>query len=80
MTSINIDNSLDPLLTLAEVAKILRCSHRTIRRLIKSGRLRAVQTGRCYRFRCQDVSELVRRSLTTGHARPSEPERRLDAK
>jgi excisionase family DNA binding protein len=58
-------NLLDPLLTLAEVAKILRCSQRTVRRLIRSGRLKAVQTGRCYRFRQKDLAELIAKSLTT---------------
>jgi len=55
---------LEPLLTIAEVAKILRCSERTIRRLIRSGRLRAVQTGHCYRFLRQDLTEFIRSSLT----------------
>ena len=58
-------NLLQPLLTIAEVAKILRCSQRTIRRLIQSGRLRAVQAGRMYRFRGRDIAEFVQRSLTT---------------
>jgi excisionase family DNA binding protein len=62
----------DPLLTLVEVSKILRCSERTIRRFILSGKLTAVQTGRCYRFRRQDLAEFVRRSLTSSRARSRE--------
>jgi excisionase family DNA binding protein len=58
-------DGLDPLLTVVEVAKILRCSERTIRRRVKSGRLAAVQVGRRFTFRPQDVAEFVRRSLTT---------------
>lgn len=55
---------LEPLLTTAEVAKILRCSDKTIWRLIASGKLKAVKTGRCYRFRRHDVSEFVQRGLS----------------
>jgi excisionase family DNA binding protein len=63
---------LSPLHTIAEAAKILRCSERTIRRLIWSGRLRAVQVGRCYRIRRHDLSELLRASLTTPPAEQDE--------
>lgn len=69
MNSIEEISLFEPLLTIAEVARVFRCSQRTIRRLIKSGRLRAVQTGRCYRFRREDVSEFMRRSLTTAKMR-----------
>lgn len=69
-TSDGIDTTdLTPLLTIAEVAKILRFSQRTVRRLIQSGRLSAVKLGRCYRFTRHDVTEFVRSSLTTNPAR-----------
>jgi excisionase family DNA binding protein len=60
---------LAPLLTIAEVARILKSSQRTVRRLIQSGKLSAVKMGRCYRFRRHDVTEFVRSSLTTNAAR-----------
>ncbi len=69
-TKDDIEISLaDSLLTVAEVSKMLRCSERTIRRFILSGKLTAVQTGRCYRFRRHDLAEFVRRSLTSSRAR-----------
>lgn len=57
------DSLLEPLLTTSEVARILRCSDKTIWRLIASGKLKAVKTGRCYRFRRHDVSEFIKRGL-----------------
>ena len=63
---------LEILFTLPEVARILRCSERTIRRLIRSGRLRAVHTGRCYRFQREDVRRFVQHCLTTSSLVPSQ--------
>jgi excisionase family DNA binding protein len=54
---------IEDLYELDQVAQILRCSHKTIYRLISSGRLGAVRWGRSYRFRRQDVQEFVRGSL-----------------
>ncbi len=54
---------IEDLYKLSQVAQILRCSHKTIYRLISSGRLGAVRWGRSYRFRRQDVQEFVRGSL-----------------
>ncbi len=54
---------IEDLYELNQVAKILRCSRKTIYRLISSGRLGAVRWGRSYRFRRQDVQEFVRSSL-----------------
>lgn len=54
---------IEDLYELSQVAQILRCSHKTIYRLISSGRLGAVRWGRSYRFRRQDVQEFVRGSL-----------------
>src|SRR5574341_874757 len=62
------ENNLQPsviedLYELGQVAQILRCSRKTIYRLISSGRLGAVRWGRSYRFRRQDVQEFVHGSL-----------------
>jgi excisionase family DNA binding protein len=54
---------IEDLYELSQVAQILRCSRKTIYRLISSGRLGAVRWGRSYRFRRQDVQEFVRGSL-----------------
>jgi len=56
---------IEDLYELSQVAQILRCSRKTIYRLISSGRLGAVRWGRSYRFRRQDVQEFVRSSLIT---------------
>jgi len=50
---------IEDLYELSQVAQILRCSRKTIYRLISSGRLGAVRWGRSYRFRRQDVQEFV---------------------
>ncbi len=54
---------IEDLYEMNQVAQILRCSRKTIYRLISSGRLGAVRWGRSYRFRRQDVQEFVRGSL-----------------
>jgi len=56
---------IEDLYEMKQVAQILRCSRKTIYRLISSGRLGAVRWGRSYRFRRQDVQEFVRGSLIT---------------
>ena len=56
---------IEDLYAMSQVAQILRCSRKTIYRLISSGRLRAVRWGRSYRFRREDVQEFVRSSLIT---------------
>lgn len=43
------------ILTIAEVAKILKISEATVRRWIKTGKLPAFQLGRKYRIRQKDV-------------------------
>jgi excisionase family DNA binding protein len=50
---------LRPLLTVPEVAALLRLSPRSIRRLIADGRLPVVRLGRAIRIRPQDVEALV---------------------
>lgn len=55
--------AIEDLYEMSQVAQILRCSRKTIYRLISSGRLGAVRWGRSYRFRRQDVQEFVHGSL-----------------
>jgi excisionase family DNA binding protein len=64
-TENNLPLGIEDLYELSQVAQILRCSRKTIYRLISSGRLGAVRWGRSYRFRRQDVQEFVRSSLIT---------------
>lgn len=45
----------EPLLTVAEVAGIMRVSNMTVYRLIKSGQLGAIRVGKNYRIRRSDV-------------------------
>jgi excisionase family DNA binding protein len=49
------DQARPRLLTPAEVADMLRVSTMTVYRLIKSGELRALQIGKSYRLREDDV-------------------------
>lgn len=52
------------LLTVGEVASMMRVSNMTVYRLIKRGQLDAVRVGRSYRIRRQDlVSYLMRSSV-----------------
>jgi excisionase family DNA binding protein len=45
----------EPLLTVGEVATVMRVSNMTVYRLIKSGELRAVRVGKAYRLLEDDV-------------------------
>ncbi len=45
----------EPLLTVGEVANLMRVSNMTVYRLIKSGQLSAVRVGKNYRIRRGDV-------------------------
>ena len=56
---------IEDLYEMSQVVQMLRCSRKTIYRLISSGRLGAVRWGRSYRFRRQDVQEFVSSSLIT---------------
>jgi excisionase family DNA binding protein len=47
----------EPLLTVGEVAQIMRVSNMTVYRLIKSGQLSAVRVGKNYRVRRSDVDK-----------------------
>ena len=57
----------EPLLTVGEVAELMRVSNMTVYRLIKSGQLAAVRVGKNYRIRRSDVSRyLDERAVRTG--------------
>lgn len=53
---------IQDLYPLVQVAKILRCSRKSVYRLISTGRLKAVRWGRSYRFRPEDIQQFVRES------------------
>jgi excisionase family DNA binding protein len=49
----------DPLLTVGEVAGLMRVSNMTVYRLIKSGQLAAIRVGKNYRLRRRDVERYL---------------------
>lgn len=49
----------EPLLTVGEVAQMMRVSNMTVYRLIKSGQLSAVRVGKNYRIRRADVDRYL---------------------
>lgn len=49
----------DPLLTVGEVAGVMRVSNMTVYRLIKSGQLAAIRVGKNYRIRRTDVDKYL---------------------
>lgn len=53
----------DRLLTVGEVAELMRVSNMTIYRLIKSGELNATRVGRSYRLRQRDVDEYLTKGI-----------------
>jgi excisionase family DNA binding protein len=50
----------EPLRTVAEAAKILNVSEKTVRRLIKAGDLRAIRIGGLLRIDQADLEDLIR--------------------
>ena len=52
------------LLTVNEVADLLRVSRMTVYRLIKEGQLKALRVGRSYRLREDDVDEYLSERYT----------------
>lgn len=62
---------MDGLLTVAEVAGLLRVSTMTVYRLIRTGELPAVRVGRNYRVRRNDLDMYLREKVV-------EPERAAD--
>lgn len=49
----------EPLLTVGEVAGLMRVSNMTVYRLIKSGQLSAIRVGKNYRIRRTDVDKYL---------------------
>ena len=57
----------EPLLTVGEVATVMRVSNMTVYRLIKSGQLSAIRVGKNYRIRRSDVERyLTDRAVNVG--------------
>ena len=52
------------LLTVSEVADLLRVSRMTVYRLIKDGEMSALRVGRSYRLRDDDVDDYLSRRYT----------------
>ena len=49
----------DSLLTVGEVAQVMRVSNMTVYRLIKSGQMAAIPVGKNYRIRRRDVEKYL---------------------
>jgi excisionase family DNA binding protein len=49
----------EPLLTVGEVANMMRVSNMTVYRLIKSGQLGAIRVGKNYRLRRGDIEDYL---------------------
>ena len=54
------------LLTVAEVATLMRVSRMTVYRLIRRGQLKAIRVGRNYRVREDDLSEYLESQAVSG--------------
>lgn len=54
--------AISRLMTVAEVASLMRVSRMTVYRLIRRGLLRAVRVGRNYRVREEDLSQYLETS------------------
>ena len=57
------DLSESRLLTIAEVAAMMRVSKMTVYRLVHGGELAALRVGRSFRVREEDVDEYLRKSF-----------------
>ncbi len=56
---------LSRLLTVAEVAAVMRVSRMTVYRLIRRGQLKAIRVGRNYRVREEDLTTYLERASVT---------------
>ncbi|MBW3562364.1 MAG: helix-turn-helix domain-containing protein [Actinobacteria bacterium] len=63
---------MDQLLTVAEVAELLRVSTMTVYRLIRSGELPAVRVGRNYRVRRGDLDSYLQEQVVEPEQRAGE--------
>jgi len=59
-------NPISRLLTVAEVATVMRVSRMTVYRLIRRGQLKAIRVGRNYRVREDDLSEYLDSQAVSG--------------
>ena len=66
MTPPDSRGGVEPLLTIADVAEILRLSVRSIRRLVGEDQLRVIRIGRALRVRREDLRSFLDAS---GHGR-----------
>jgi len=64
------DRFTNRLLTVNEVANVLRVSNMTVYRLVKSGQISAIRVGKNYRIKESDVSDYLSRGTT----QPERPE------
>jgi excisionase family DNA binding protein len=55
----------DRLLTVSEVAAVMRVSNMTVYRLIKSGQLAALRVGKNYRIRESDMNQYLNEGSVT---------------
>ena len=53
------------LLTVAEVANVIRVSRMTVYRLIRRGQLKAIRVGRNYRVRSDDLNDYLEAQAVT---------------
>jgi len=61
---------LDNLLTVKEVAELLRVSTQTLYKMLEQGSIPALRIGNQWRFERQQVTDW----LTAGYSRPTDPE------
>jgi excisionase family DNA binding protein len=59
-------NPISRLLTVAEVANVMRVSRMTVYRLIRRGQLKAIRVGRNYRVRDDDLNGYLQEQSVTG--------------
>ena len=61
----------EPLLTVGEVAQLMRVSNMTVYRLIKSGQLSAIRVGKNYRIRRSDIERYLTDRAVNAPVEPS---------
>lgn len=60
-TAAEVTSSITPLMTVDEVAKVLKLSSRQVRRHVANGSLQSVRLGQSLRFEVEAVSAFIRR-------------------
>ena len=61
-----LERSVARLLTVAEVASVMRVSRMTVYRLIRRAQLKAIRVGRNYRVRSTDLDAYLESQAVTG--------------